>query len=98
MTDRRRDERVPATVPVRFNGAIVGSTRDVSPSGVYMVVDRKVALGESIQFALEMDSFREPQCFCCEGVVVRVEGAHRGHGVAVSLQSSRLVPRDQCRC
>src|SRR5262249_51768661 len=46
--DRRRDVRTAATVPVRIDGAIAGSTRDVSASGVYMILAREAALGASM--------------------------------------------------
>ena len=76
-----------------MNGSVAGETRDISPSGVYIVMDHEVAVGKTIHFALDMDSPTGPLCLTCRGRVVRIEDRNERHGIAVELIESRLERR-----
>jgi hypothetical protein len=86
----RRDDRVAAEVPVRINGKVVGTTRNLSMSGVYFVTQREIASGQKIRFLLDLESPGGPLVLSCAGTVLRVETCEGIRGVAVSLDSSRL--------
>ena len=91
----RRNLRVNAEVPVHLDDGTDGVTCNVSPSGVYFVVDEKLEAGRQIHFTLE---FKDPQygilCLECLGSVVRVEAFEDKSGVAVEITESRLERRE----
>jgi hypothetical protein len=91
----RRNLRVNAEVPLHLDDGTDGVTCNVSPSGVYFVVDEKLEAGRQIHFTLE---FEDPQhgilCLECLGNVVRVEALDDKSGVAVEITESHLERRD----
>ena len=89
--DSRQNVRVSAKVPVRLEDESHGFTRDVSPNGVYFVVDDQLEPGQAIRFAIEFaDVAGRPLHLNCAGKVVRVEDSGGSRGVAVSILESRL--------
>ena len=94
--DFRQNDRVVAMLPVRFEDGGVGVTRNLSPGGVYFVLDESIVAGHSIRFSLEFstgDSFASDLYLECVGQVVRVESVGTKLGVAVKLTDSRLERR-----
>jgi hypothetical protein len=89
----RSEDRVEAEVPIRFNGTVAATTRDLSASGVYFVADKKMVLGQSIRFAIDIDGPMGPLCLWCAGKIVRIEDVAGKTGVAVSISESRLERR-----
>jgi hypothetical protein len=90
---RRKNERVSAEVPVRVEGRAPGITRDLSPTGVYFVVDEKMTPGAIIRFSIEFSTAMDrgvPLQLTCIGTVVRVEESGGKNGVAVLITESRL--------
>jgi len=51
----RRSQRVDASIPVRLDNNAAGVTRDISPNGVYFVIDEKLESGQTIRFTMEFD-------------------------------------------
>jgi hypothetical protein len=89
--DSRKSVRVNAKVPVRLEDDSRGTTRDVSPSGVYFLADGEIENGQSIRFAIEFaDVAGRPLHLTCVGRVVRVEESGGSRGVAVAILESRL--------
>ena len=94
--DFRQNDRVVAMLPVRFEEGGVGLTRNLSPGGVYFVVDESIVAGRSVRFSLEFntgDSLAADLYLECVGEVVRVESVGSKLGVAVKLTESRLERR-----
>ena len=93
--DFRQNDRVVAMLPVRFEDGGVGVTRNLSPGGVYFVVDESIVAGDAIRFSLEFSSGGSAADLYleCVGEVVRVESAGTKLGVAVKLSESRLERR-----
>ena len=94
--DWRKDDRVSAMLPVRFEDGGVGVTRNLSPTGVYFIVDESVVAGRPIRFSLEFttgDAISAELYLECVGQVVRVEPVGDKLGVAVSLTESHLERR-----
>jgi hypothetical protein len=93
-TEPRQSQRVNAEVSVRLQNNASGITRDISPSGVYFVIDETVADGQPIRFTLE---FEDPAGgvlhLNCSGHVVRVEESGGKRGVAVRIAESSLERR-----
>jgi len=54
--DFRQNDRVVAMLPVRFEEGGVGLTRNLSPGGVYFVVDESIVAGRSVRFSLEFNT------------------------------------------
>lgn len=95
----RQNDRVNAEVPVRLEDGTGGVTRNISPGGVYFVVDEKLSAGQSIRFSIEFTHPAGPADagvlhLDCVGSVVRVEEAHGKRGVAVKIVESRLERRE----
>ena len=86
---RRAHERVVAEMPVRREGSL-GTTRNVSASGVFFEIDNGVAVGSEISFEIGMQTALGPMTMKCMGVVVRTEQKSGRTGVAVRMTDSRL--------
>jgi hypothetical protein len=94
--DSRQNDRVNAMLPVRFEEGGVGVTRNLSPGGVYFIVDESVTAGHPVRFSLEFtsgDTASAELYLECVGHVVRVEPVGGKLGVAVQLTESRLERR-----
>lgn len=86
---RRKEERVPAAMPVKLAKGL-GTTRDVSASGVFFEMDSDLTVGGEISFEIEMDTALGPMTMKCRGKVVRTEQKGSRTGIAVKLSDSRL--------
>jgi hypothetical protein len=89
---RRAESRVNAKLPVLLGTAGASAvTKDISPSGVYLVLPESVESGRLISFRVD---FVEPQAdfqLYCLGVVVRVERGEDGRlGCGVRIIESKL--------
>jgi len=80
--ERRRGERFKVTLPVQLNNGI-GTTCDISTSGIFFETERAHAIGDTIRLSLNF----EHETLQCEGRVVRVEPRNGQFGVAVELTS-----------
>ncbi len=90
MSDKRRDERVRATLPVSFGG-VRGTTCDVSASGVFFETNASFSVGEQIRFVVEFDGPGGPMLLRCSGAVVRTERRDQTLGVAVVLGEAAMA-------
>jgi len=93
LPEMRRDRRYRAALPV-FVGKDMGATRDMSTSGVYFW-QQGVCLslpGDSISFAVELDTASGRTLWKCKGEVIRTEPIGNMFGVAVSLTESTMEP------
>jgi hypothetical protein len=90
----RKHERVSAAVPVHLDNGLEGLTRDLSPAGVYFVVNEDVQEGDPIRFTVEFDNPSGKLHLECSGRIVRVEHSAGKRGVAVQITESRLERRD----
>lgn len=88
-TVNRKHERVSAAMPVRLEDAL-GTTRDVSASGVYFEIDCKMAVGSEISFEIEMSTLLGPMKMKSRGRIVRVEQKDGRAGIAVTMIDSLL--------
>jgi len=86
---RRKHERVVAEMPVRHEGSL-GTTRNVSASGVFFEIDSSMAVGSEISFEIDMQTNLGPMTMKCQGLVVRTEQKGSRIGVAVRMTDSRL--------
>ena len=94
--DSRENDRVAAILPVRFEDGGLGVTRNLSPTGVYFIVDETVVAGRPVRFSVEFNtgvSGTAELYLECVGNVVRVETVGQKMGVAVKLTDSRLERR-----
>jgi len=86
----RQHERVAASIPVSIEGGVKGETVNVSPSGVYFVVDRDMEMGSPLRLTLEFESPSGKLFLECSAQVVRVDRGDGKVGVAVRITDSRL--------
>jgi hypothetical protein len=94
--DFRQNDRVSAMLPVHIEDGGVGVTRNLSPGGVYFVVDESIVAGQPMRFSLAFntgDSMGADLYLECVGEVVRVEPVGEKLGIAVRLTESRLERR-----
>jgi hypothetical protein len=94
----RRHERFESHLRIKLDHGD-GVMRNVSASGVYLVTDVSLKLGEYLNFTLE---FSGPEIgvvsACCEARVVRVEPQGTLQGVAAafeSIQFQRIAKRPE---
>ena len=83
-------ERTNAKLPLKISGRSAGTTRDISPSGIYFETKLALKSGSVIRFTLE---FHEPHgalSLDCTGEIVRVEKVEGKVGVATRIIESRL--------
>jgi hypothetical protein len=88
--DNRKEERVPAAWRVDLDSGGVGTTRDVSASGIFFEGDASYACGTSIEFSIDINTPGGPMILRCRGEVVRVERRDTKVGVAVRILDSML--------
>lgn len=94
--DKRREERVNASLPVDA-GPATGVTRDVSASGMYFETDASYTVGSPVNIALSLDTPWGKVMFRCDGKIVRVESHDRKVGVAVQFIEPKLEARQRAR-
>jgi len=100
MGDMRRiNDRVRAQVPVRLEDeGVDGMTLDLSPTGLFMVTDARLAAGQTIRFSIEFENSADPNGLLyleCFGEVVRVESTDGKTGVGIRIGESHLERRDR---
>jgi hypothetical protein len=88
-SEQRREERVPAALQVRLDGA-TGLTRDVSASGIFFETEAAYAAGSEIAFAVDLDTPGGKMVLNCKGSIVRVEHGPARLGVAVRITESTI--------
>ena len=94
MAHNRRVERVAAQVTVRLPDGSTGITRDLSPSGVYLVADEGAHIGETLRFSIEFPNLGAPLFLEGEGEIVRTEEGVQGRrGLAIRILESHLERR-----
>ena len=74
--------RYKLSVPVQLNEGI-GTTRDISTSGIFFETDSAHSIGDTIRLVLNFAH----ETLQCEARVVRVEPSNGRFGVAVELKS-----------
>lgn len=91
MTNKRREERVSAALPVILNDAI-GTTCDVSASGMFFETGASLAAGEPIDFTVEFDAPGGKRMLKCRGQIIRTEKrAEDRIGVAIRIIESAMT-------
>jgi len=86
--DKRKVERVSATLPVDAGG-VPGTTCDVSTTGIFFETDASYAVGSPISLALDLDTQWGKVMFKCQGKIVRIERRDDKVGVAVRFTDFR---------
>jgi hypothetical protein len=72
-SDRRKGARYAMQIPIRVSDVGVGSTIDISASGVAFVIDVALEPGSVIDFAMKAEERAGAMELQCGGRVVRVE-------------------------
>lgn len=85
--EQRKEERVLVEHTVKITNT-QDVTRDISASGVYFWLDITVALGETINFIIEIGRKGVNFILKCVGEIVRVESRDGKIGVAVKISQS----------
>jgi hypothetical protein len=94
MAERSRQfERVDAVIPVRVEGGVEGTTRNLSPGGLFFVVDKEIKSGGSIHLTIEFDNPSGKFFLDCVAEIVRVEETEGKLGVAAKIVESRMERR-----
>jgi len=78
-------------IPIRIAQIGIGSTVDVSASGVAFFIDTTLELGSAIDFALQVEESGGPLELVCGGKVVRVE--RRGSSLFTAATIENLAVR-----
>jgi len=93
LTESRTAQRYRSTYPV-FLGNTLCATRDVSASGVYFWKEGMClyAPGDTIAFAIELETAKGRLMWNCRGRVVRTEPIGNMAGVAVKMTEVKMEP------
>ena len=86
----RAQQRVSAAIPVIVEGVRAGTTRNMSPSGIFFETEADMSTGASIHFSVTFDNPPGKLMLACTGKIVRVESLEGKMGVAVKIVESRL--------
>jgi len=86
----RKFDRVNANLPIRVDNGAAGITRDLSPTGLYFVLDSGVAVNQNITFTLDFETPTGRLQLNGTAEVIRVEDAHGKTGVGARIVESRL--------
>lgn len=87
----RKDQRVDTPLLVYLDNAR-GVTRDMSASGAFFWAGREYAVGESINFAIELKTAGGRMMWKCRGDVLRTEPRDYMSGIAVKITESTMEP------
>jgi len=89
----RESERVDARVCVKLEDGSAGETRNLSPSGIYLVTDAQMRVGSGVRFSVEFQEVGGSFHLDCVGEIVRMESVEGKTGVGVRITQSRLERR-----
>lgn len=89
--NKRSAERFPLALPIDVEGRL-GTTRDLSVSGVYFQIDQSFEPGSEVQVAMDLLHVKPKQRMrlVCKGRVVRVERRDGSLGVAATIDEHRF--------
>jgi PilZ domain-containing protein len=86
----REHQRVKAVVPVRLAHGPLGVTRDLSPGGLFFVINGELFSGQTLRMTLEFESPSGTLFLNCTAEIVRVETVDGKYGCAARIVESRL--------
>jgi len=96
--DQRTASRYAMGVPVELlfddGGRARAFTRDISASGIFVLVDRNLQLGNCLRFLITFprEITTSSRLFAlCDGVVVRREPAEDSEGLAIKIQKYQFL-------
>lgn len=87
---KRKEDRIPSEHLVNLGNGI-GTTRNISASGMYFEIDASCVPGRQIDFTVEFDSPGGSLLLKCSGEVIRIEPHDGKIGVAVKILKSVMV-------
>jgi hypothetical protein len=93
----RESERVEARVCVKLEDGSTGETRNLSPSGMYLVTDTQMTVGSLVRLSVEFQEAGGNFYLDCAGEIVRMESVEGKTGVGVRITQSRLERRATAR-
>ena len=91
--ERRTSRRIPSSTPVNvrhMRRQLLGTARDISPSGMFLISEAKIEEGADIEVVLMMPPELRPKggrWMSCHAKVVRVEdqGKDGEYGIAAKI-------------
>ena len=86
----RKFDRVNANLPIKLDSGAAGTTRNLSPTGLYFVLEAGLEVSQHISFTLDFETPTGPLQLNGTAQVVRVEDAHGKLGVGARIVESRL--------
>jgi len=101
INERRGDPRLDNNIPVKIcqeGGDLVAETQNISRSGVYCRVNKRIEPMTKLKIHLLLSSpeegKKETRKVSCEGVVVRSEPIKDGEGYHLAVFFSDITKRD----
>lgn len=77
-------------MPLRIGAGVGGTTRNVSPSGVYFESEAEQTVGSVIDFRIDFDTPGGPICLKCRGEIIRTERHGSRVGAALKILESKF--------
>lgn len=86
IQEKRHEERFMIEMPVMLENGM-GTSRDISESGIYFMTDQPLKPGGVLKFSVRLDHVRPGKAvrLDCQGQVLRIERAGERFGVAASI-------------
>ena len=90
--ERRRDQRDPKELRMDL-GAISGTTRNISASGLFFETDTPLTVGCEVRFVVDLDTPDGGKALRCRGEVLRIKPQAGRMGIAVRILDSTIADR-----
>jgi len=86
----RKFDRVNANLPIKVDNGAAGTTRNLSPTGLYFVLEPGVEVSQNITFTLDFETPTGKLQLNGTAEVIRVEDAHGKTGIGARIIESKL--------
>ena len=90
VNNQRTESREERNLPLQLGAGIAGTTRNVSPSGIYFESESEQVVGAVVSVTIDFDTPGGPISLKCRGQVVRTERHGNRVGAALKILESKF--------
>ena len=90
MNNNRTESREDRSLPLQLGAGLGGTTRNISPSGVFFESDLEQKVGSVIEFRIDFDTPGGPIQLKCRGEIIRTERRGNRIGAALKILESKF--------
>jgi hypothetical protein len=90
LTEKRFENREPIALPVILGGNVVGTTWNLSTTGLFFETANACQVGSQIDLTIDLSTVGRPFYLKARGEVLRTQDLGERAGVAVKMSESKL--------